>query len=261
MALLTLTGVMKAFGDIYEVADGTAFVAVREIDLAVEAGEFICLLGPSGCGKSTLLNIIAGFESATSGDVKMNGRPVVGPGSDRVVLFQDANAALFPWMTAEDNVRFGLRIQHVNRRRQGELVDQYLRMVGLADHRKKYPAQLSGGMRQRVQIARGLALDPQILLMDEPFGALDALTRRRMQVQLLEIWAATHKTVIFVTHDITESIVLADRVAVMSHGPAGTFREIIPIELARPRQALEPEFISLYRSIEGMLYEEDSIDG
>lgn len=260
MAVLNLTGVMKAFGDVYELADGNAYVAVSDIDLSVEEGEFVCILGPSGCGKSTLLNIIAGFDSPTAGEVTLDGLAVVRPGNDRVVLFQDANAALFPWMTAEENVRFGLRMQGIKRRQQRELVEEYLDLVGLTDHSKKYPAQLSGGMRQRVQIARGLALNPRILLMDEPFGALDALTRRRMQDQLLEIWSSTRKTIVFVTHDITESIVLADRVAVMSHGPAGTFREILSITLPRPRDPVEPEFIREFRHIEEMLYEEQSAD-
>lgn len=258
MAILRLDGVVKAFGEFYNLDDEAAYIVVRDINLTVDEGEFVCLLGPSGCGKSTLLNIIAGFESATAGEVSLDGRHITGPGSERVVFFQDANAALFPWMTAEENVRFGLRMRRVNGGQQKELVDRYLDLVGLSEDRKKFPPQLSGGMRQRIQIARGLALDPRILLMDEPFGALDALTRRRMQDELLHIWESTRKTIVFVTHDIGESITLADRVAVMTRGPAATFRDIVSIHLPRPRDPVDPEFGHLFRSIEALLYEENN---
>lgn len=261
MAILRLDGVAKAFGEFYTLDDEDANVVLRDINLSVEEGEFVCLLGPSGCGKSTLLNIIAGFESASAGELSLDGRRINGPGSDRVVLFQDANAALFPWMTAEENAQFGLRIAGVNGSRRRELADKYLELVGLTEHRRKFPAQLSGGMRQRIQIARGLALDPRILLMDEPFGSLDALTRRRMHAEILRVWVSTRKTIIFVTHDIGESIVLADRVAVMSQGPAATFKAIISIGLPRPRDPTDPEFVRLFRDIEALLHEEDSSDG
>jgi len=261
VAVLRIDSVWKAFGDFYALDDEGAHVVLRDINLTVDEGEFICLLGPSGCGKSTLLNIIAGFDSATTGAVSLDGRCVIGPGSDRVMFFQDANAALFPWMTAEDNVGFGLRMQGLNSRQRRDRVDKYLAMVGLSAHRKKFPAQLSGGMRQRIQIASGLAIDPLIMLMDEPFGALDALTRRRMHQELLHIWESTHKTIIFVTHDIGESITLADRVAVMGQPPAATFREVIPIHLGRPRDPTDPEFGRLFRMIEALLHEEDSDAG
>ena len=167
------------------------YVALDGVDVEITDGEFFCLLGPSGCGKSTLLNILAGFEPATSGSVTSDGVAVTGAGRDRVMFFQDAGSALFPWLTVEENVRFGLRVRGVPRRGWTSIIDTYLRMVDLDPHRNKFPAQLSGGMRQRLQIARALAVEPDILLMDEPFGALDALTRRRMHSVLLAIWQRT----------------------------------------------------------------------
>jgi NitT/TauT family transport system ATP-binding protein len=257
---LDVNGVGKAFGDFVDAGEEAAHVVLQDISLTVDGGEFVCLLGPSGCGKSTLLSIIAGFESPTTGEVRLDGERITGPGSDRVMFFQDANAALFPWMTAEENAGFGLRMQGINGRQLRELVDRHLAMVGLSEHRKKFPAQLSGGMRQRIQIARGLAINPRIMLMDEPFGALDALTRRRMHRELLDIWENTRKTIIFVTHDIGESITLADRVAVMSRQPAATFRDVIPVLLARPRDPTDPEFGRLFRTIEALLHEDDRTD-
>ena len=192
---------------IYDAAH-QSYVALDGVDVEIVAGEFFCLLGPSGCGKSTLLNILAGFEPATGGSVTADGVAVTGAGRDRVMFFQDAGSALFPWLTVEENVRFGLRVRKVPRQEWQTVIDKYLHMVDLDRHRSKFPSQLSGGMRQRLQIARALAVEPEVLLMDEPFGALDALTRRRMHAVLLSIWERTGKTVVFVTHDIAEAILL-----------------------------------------------------
>src|SRR2546425_1833686 len=182
------------------------------IDLDIGKGELFCLLGASGCGKTTLLNILAGFETPTHGDLRLDGAPITRAGRDRVVFFQNADAALFPWLTAEANVGFGLRVQGMDRARRAPTVERYLRLVGLWDDRHKVPRPLSGGMKQRVPIAPALAIDPAILLMDEPFAALDAITRRLMHGELLRIWAATGKTIVFVTHDVSEALILADRI-------------------------------------------------
>lgn len=249
--MLTVDAVTKVYGE------GTgAYAALDPLSIDIRAGEFLCLLGPSGCGKTTLLNILAGFETATTGRVTIDGRTVTGPGSDRMMFFQDAGSALFPWLSVEENVRFGLRLRGESRAATKERVDHYLGMVGLADHRAKFPSQLSGGMRQRLQIARALAIEPAILLMDEPFAALDALTRRRMHTFLQDIWSKTGKTIVFVTHDIAESLLLADRIAVMSVGPRSRFKELIDVTAARPRDPADPAFGPLYHRIEALLDQE-----
>jgi NitT/TauT family transport system ATP-binding protein len=237
---------------IYDTAH-QSYVALDGVDIEIANGEFFCLLGPSGCGKSTLLNILAGFEPATSGSVTAGGAAVTGAGRDRVMFFQDAGSALFPWLTVEENVRFGLRVRRIPKLEWEQIIDKYLQMVDLDRHRTKFPAQLSGGMRQRLQIARALAVEPEVLLMDEPFGALDALTRRRMHAVLLSIWQRTGKTVVFVTHDIAEAIVLADRVGVMSVGPHSTIRRIFDIDLPRPRDVTHPRLAELFNEIEALL--------
>jgi NitT/TauT family transport system ATP-binding protein len=229
------------------------YVALDGLDVEINDGEFFCLLGPSGCGKSTLLNILAGFEPATSGSVTSKGRAVTGAGRDRVMFFQDAGSALFPWLTVEENVRFGLRVRKVPRREWEPIIQNYLHMVDLDRHRTKFPSQLSGGMRQRLQIARALAVEPEVLLMDEPFGALDALARRRMHSVLLTIWQRTGKTVVFVTHDIAEAILLADRIAMMSVGPRSTIAKIIEVDLPRPRDLTHPKVAQLFHEIEALL--------
>src|SRR4029453_16884231 len=205
------------------------------------------------CGKSTLLNILAGFEPATSGSVTSAGGAGARAGRGRVMFFQDAGSALFPWLSVEENVRFGLRVRGVPRRRWSSIIDTYLGMVDLDRHRSKFPAQLSGGMRQRLQIARALAVEPEILLMDEPFGALDALTRRRMHSVLLTIWQRTGKTVVFVTHDIAEAILLADRIPMMSVGPPPTIAKIFTVDLPRPRDLTHPKVAQLFHEIEALL--------
>jgi NitT/TauT family transport system ATP-binding protein len=226
------------------------------IDLELRRGEFFCLLGGSGCGKTTLLNILAGFETPSSGDVTLDGAAVTGPGRDRVVFFQNADAALFPWLTAEENVAFGLRIKGASRAACAPAVERLLRLVGLWEHRDKLPRQLSGGMKQRIQIARGLAIDPAILLMDEPFAALDAITRRAMHAELLRIWSATQKTVVFVTHDVAEALTLADRVGVMTRGPSARLKAVLPVELPRPRDPCHPGFAAAYGQVEALLLPE-----
>jgi NitT/TauT family transport system ATP-binding protein len=232
---------------------GRSVVALREIDLSVERGQFVCLLGPSGCGKSTLLNAIAGFLRPTSGRVLVDGAPVTGPGPDRGMVFQEY--ALFPWMTVAANTAFGLRVKGLGRadarRRTGELLGR----LGLADFADRYPKDLSGGMRQRVAIARILAIDPPILLMDEPFGALDALTRRSLQDQFLELWSGLGKTIVFVTHSIDESLYLADRIVVMTYRP-GTIRRDLSVDLPRPRDPSSPAFNALKRELDELVMTE-----
>jgi NitT/TauT family transport system ATP-binding protein len=240
--------VKKVFGQGAE-----RYLALEGIDLEVSEGELVCLLGPSGCGKSTLLNILAGFEQATEGSVDFEGAPVRGAGRDRVMFFQDAGAALLPWLSVEENVRFALRVRKVPKAEWPAIIDKYLAMVGLEEHRRKFPAQLSGGMRQRLQIARALAVEPKVLLMDEPFGALDALTRRRMHGFLLEIWQRTGKTIVFVTHDIAESVTLADRICIMSLGPGSRISEVIDVKLPRPRDLADPAAAKIFRKVEELL--------
>ncbi|MFY8105489.1 MAG: ABC transporter ATP-binding protein [Elstera sp.] len=228
-------------------------VALKDIDLTVHAGEFVCLLGPSGCGKSTLLNAIAGFALPSAGEIDAFGQTVQEPGPDRGMVFQEY--ALFPWMSVARNIAFGLDIKGWPKAKIAARVDSLLDMLRLTEFRDRYPKDLSGGMRQRVAIARVLALDPPIMLMDEPFGALDALTRRSLQDELLRIWQATGKTIVFVTHSIEESIYLADRVVVMTYRP-GTIKADIPLGLPRPRDTNAPEFNRLKRQIADMVMEE-----
>ena len=206
--------------------------ALRPVDVDVETGEFICLLGPSGCGKSTLLSIIAGLETPTSGAVWAGGRKVRGPGTDRVLLFQEA--ALFPWLDVQRNVEFGLRQAGMSAKERSATAQRYIELVHLKGFERSYVHQLSGGMRQRAAIARALAIDPAILLMDEPFGALDALTRDRLHAELESIWAATRKTVLFVTHNVREAVALGNRVLVFSPRPGRILRDF-HIDLPRPR--------------------------
>jgi NitT/TauT family transport system ATP-binding protein len=206
--------------------------ALLPVNLEVEAGEFVCLLGPSGCGKSTLLSIIAGLEAASSGTIWANDKQVQGPGTDRVLLFQEA--ALFPWLDVQHNVEFGLRQIGTPAKERRALARRFLELVHLKGFERSYVHQLSGGMRQRVAIARALALNPAILLMDEPFGALDALTRDRLHAELESIWASTRKTVLFVTHNVREAVALGDRVLVFSPRPGQIVREF-RIDIPRPR--------------------------
>jgi NitT/TauT family transport system ATP-binding protein len=224
---LRVSGVSKTF-----IASGRALEALTPVDLDVAAGEFVCLLGPSGCGKSTLLNIVAGLEPATSGSVWSDGREVRGPGTDRVLLFQEA--ALFPWLDVQRNVEFGLRQAGKPARERAAITERLLELVNLRGFERNFPHQLSGGMRQRVALARALAIDPAVLLMDEPFGALDALTRDRLHAELEGIWSSTHKTIVFVTHNVREAVALGDRVLVFSPRPGRVVADF-RINLPRPR--------------------------
>jgi len=228
-------------------------VALQDIVLDIPRGQFVCLLGPSGCGKSTLLNAIAGFAPPSSGQIVADGKVVLEPGPERGMVFQEY--ALFPWMTVEDNVAFGLEIKGMAKAEIAATVARLLHMLSLHDFRQRYPKDLSGGMRQRVAIARVLALDSPVMLMDEPFGALDALTRRNLQDELLRIWAELKKTIIFVTHSIEEAIYLADRIVVMTYRP-GTVKRDLLVELARPRDPADPAFNDLKREL-GMLVMEE----
>jgi len=237
MARVRLIGLHKYYGKVH---------AVRGIDLEIPQGEFTVVVGPSGCGKSTLLRVIAGFEEPTTGGVSIDGRLITGPGSDRGMVFQDY--ALFPWMTVRDNISFGPRQRHLPREEIARMADEFVRMVGLERFADRYPNQLSGGMKQRVAIARVLANNADILLMDEPFGALDALTREQLQHELLQIWKRTGVTTIFVTHSVEEAVLLADRVLVMSAGP-GRIDSDFQIDLVRPRDVSSPEFNALRRDI------------
>jgi NitT/TauT family transport system ATP-binding protein len=239
---LQIRGVRKEFGPI---------VALDRIDLDVAAGEFVCLLGPSGCGKSTLLNAIAGFTQPTSGEIFAFGKRVARPEPERAMVFQEY--ALFPWMTVRDNVAFGLRIR--GDREAHAKAEALLHKLALGGFGDRFPKDLSGGMRQRVALARCLALDAPMLLMDEPFGALDALTRRSMQDELLRIWTELKQTIVFVTHGIEESLLLADRVVVMTYRP-GTVKKIAPVALSRPRDETTPEFSAALRAITHLVREE-----
>jgi NitT/TauT family transport system ATP-binding protein len=238
---LNVRGVTKRFA----VGDGE-IEALAAVDLTIARGEFVCLIGASGCGKSTLLRLIAGFEEPSSGALSIDGRAVTGPGSDRGMVFQDY--ALFPWMTVRENISFGPRQRQLPREEIAQICDEFVRMVGLERFADRYPNQLSGGMKQRVAIARVLANEADILLMDEPFGALDALTREQLQNELLQIWKRTGVTAIFVTHSVEEAVLLADRVLVMSAGP-GRIDSDFRIDLARPRDVSSPEFNALRRDI------------
>ena len=230
--------------------DAQQVSALENIDLDISSGEFVCLLGPSGCGKSTLLNLIAGFLLPTAGTVSVDGALVTAPGPDRGMVFQEY--ALFPWMTVADNIAFGLRIRHTPKAVISARVDELLHMLGMSEFRTRFPKDLSGGMRQRVAIARVLALDSPILLMDEPFGALDALTRRTLQDELLRLWQKLRKTVVFVTHSIEEAIYLADRVVVMTYRP-GTIKRDQHIDLPRPRDPASNEFNALKRELASLV--------
>jgi NitT/TauT family transport system ATP-binding protein len=224
------------------------FTAVHEISLDVTPGEFVCLLGPSGCGKSTILNAVAGFIGAARGEVLVDGNPVKGPDVSRGMVFQSTEA-LFPWLRVRDNVGFGPRMRRVPRSRSSELIRHYLALVGLSQFADRLPHELSGGMRQRVQIARVLANEPAVVLMDEPFGALDAQTREVMQHELERIWSEARPTILFVTHDITEAILLGDRIATMTAGPAGRIKTIYTVDLPRPRDEIDPAVLELHRRL------------
>ena len=217
---------------------GQTIDVLERVNFDVRQGEFVCLVGPSGCGKSTMLNILGGFLKETRGEVRVEGHPVNGPDPGRIFVFQENG--VFPWLTVEENAGFGLFSRRPTERKQR--VAHYLEMVGLTGFERAYPRELSGGMRQRVEIARALAADARVLYMDEPFGALDFLTRLKMRADLIRIWQAEHKTVLFVTHDIEEAVQLADRILVMRRRPA-TIQDEVTVDLPRPRDLDAPEYL------------------
>jgi len=217
-----------------------SFLPVLEgVSFDVQPGEMLCILGPSGCGKTTLLNILSGFLKPSEGWVRLHGKPIARPGPDRCVVFQED--ALFPWLTVVENMAFGLKGKGIPRRQRQVLVDRYLSLVGLSAFRDYLPSEISGGMKQRVALARVLILEPEILLMDEPFAALDAQTREEMQHLLLRLWETLSHTIVFVTHDVREAVTLADRVIVMEKNP-GKVKELVAIDLARPRDIDDDRF-------------------
>ena len=252
MAKLVIDRVFMQFGDRAQ----NGVVALRDISLTVDDREFCVIVGPSGCGKSTLLRLVAGLSRPTDGRLLLGGTEIQGPSRERGMVFQ--SYTLFPWLTVRGNIEFGLRLKGTPAAERQEIVARYVQLVGLAGFENAYPRQLSGGMMQRVAIARALANDPEILLMDEPFGALDSQTRSLMQELLLEVWEQSHKTVLFITHDIDEAIFLGDRVCVMTARP-GQIKEEIKIPLHRPRTpdvVTSPEFIEVKRRVAGLIREE-----
>jgi len=246
--IIQIDGVSKSFGK----ADRQV-AALNEVSLAFRDGEFAVLIGPSGCGKSTLLYLIAGFESPTTGEIRLDGKKIQKPGPDRGFVFQDY--ALFPWKTVLGNVMFGLLRNGYSHRDAKTVAMEHIRMVHLQGFERAFPHTLSGGMKQRVGIARALAYNPKVLLMDEPFGALDAQTRKLMQQEMVSIWEATQKTVVFVTHSVIEAVYLADRVVVMTAHP-GSVKGIIDVDVPRPRQYTEEHYLHIRQDVLALLEDE-----
>ncbi|NPV53222.1 MAG: ABC transporter ATP-binding protein [Firmicutes bacterium] len=252
MPEIVLSNISKVFPGVQEV------VALADINLTVKDGEFLSILGPSGCGKSTLLEIIAGLQLASSGEVLVDGKSVDEPSPDIGVVFQDSS--LYPWRSVIENIELGPEIRGIPRRSRREVVEKYIDMVKLKGFEKRYPHQLSGGMRQRVGLARSLANNPRVLLMDEPFAAVDHLTRLQLQDDLLEIWGKEKKTIVFITHDVTEAVFLGDRVVLLTPRP-GQIQKIFAVPVKRPRSRGDPELLAIqdkiYRLIYGVRSEED----
>ncbi|WP_181692685.1 ABC transporter ATP-binding protein [Natronomonas sp. LN261] len=255
---MTAHGTHVRVADIAKHYEGTEgpIRALEDVSFGVSEGEFVCLVGPSGCGKTTLFRIIAGLESATAGDVFLNDERVDSPTPDMGVVFQEYH--LFPWRTVRGNVAFGLEKSDVAGEKRGERVDRLIELVGLEGFGDSYPKELSGGMKQRVAIARALAVDPDLLLMDEPFGAVDAQTREMLQTELLDIWRETKKTVLFVTHDVEEAVKLADRIVVMAKEP-GRVREVVDVDMSRPRVRSDAEFGRYYERVLGLIRGERAV--
>jgi NitT/TauT family transport system ATP-binding protein len=251
MSLVRFQDVQKT----YRSLQGADYVAVEHFEMGIDVGEFFCLLGPSGCGKTTILKLLAGFEGPTAGQIVMDGRPVQGPSRDRGVVFQ-SDDSLYGWLTAVENVEFGLRMRGVPRAERRERAMQYLELVGLRGQGQKYPAELSGGMKQRIQIARALVNQPKMLLMDEPFAALDAQTRSLMQEELARIWRATRTTVLFITHDIDEAVTLGTRIGVMRAGPRSDVKGVLDVALDGARGRTDDVFLGYYRQVHEMIRDE-----
>ncbi len=239
---ITIQGIRKS----YLLPNGRQMVAINDVNLSIKDREFVCLLGPSGCGKSTLLKLIAGLEQPSSGWVEIDGQQVTAPGNDRAIVFQDY--ALFPWRTVVENVQFGLDLRNMPAKEARKKALAYLALVNLSDFAGVYPHQLSGGMRQRVAIARALVLEPKILLMDEPFGALDAFTRMQLQLELTGICQENSPTVVFVTHDIDEAIYLGDKIVIMTPNP-GKVNSVVTVQLAKPRSRTDYDFNTIRNQV------------
>ena len=252
MAAIELRKVVKVFADPKR---GRELLTLDNIDLDIDANDFVCLLGPSGCGKSTLLNIIAGFENSTSGQALVDGRVVDRPGSDRGVVFQQPT--LMPWLTAIDNVAFSLKLKGVAKRERQRRAMEFIDLVGLRGFEHHHPAELSGGMNQRVGIARALLMNPRVILMDEPFAALDAQTKLEMQEELVAIWQKRRCTIVFVTHSVDEALVLGNKIVVMTRRP-GRIRESVTFDLPRPRDITSPEFNDAKRRVLALIREEST---
>ena len=249
---LVLDNVSLAFNK----GQANEYRALDGASMRVHRGEFYCLLGPSGCGKSTILNLVAGFAKSDSGVIRMGERVIRAAGTDRVVLFQDASNALFPWLRAHQNVEFGLTLQGVPRGEAAERAMKSLDLVGLKDHANKFPFELSGGMKQRCQLARALVVEPEVLLMDEPFAALDAISKRILQKELLRIWQQYKMTVIYITHDVGEAVLLAQKVAVMRRGPGSRLKEEFVLAQPHPRKPTDPAVTEIFAKVEASLEEE-----
>jgi NitT/TauT family transport system ATP-binding protein len=252
--MITISSLHKTFP-----LKGTDFVALGDVSLEVADNEFVTIVGPSGCGKTTLMNIVAGLDTPTSGSARLDGRAITGPGPDRGVIFQQY--ALFPWLTVRKNVEFGLRTAGVPRAERRGIADHFIDLVGLHDFADALPKMLSGGMKQRCAIARAYAVNPSILLMDEPFGAVDALTRVRLQEQLLRTWSQEKRTVVFITHDVDEAVFLANRVVVMAARP-GRIVEIVDVDLPYPRTEelrLSPAFTALRNRVWSAVYHQEPV--
>jgi NitT/TauT family transport system ATP-binding protein len=246
---IALSGVFRSYAN----SRGSFTPALQNIDLEIEQGEFVCIVGPSGCGKSTLLHLLAGLDKPTTGQITVDGNPVQGPGTDRILLFQELG--LFPWLTVRHNVEFGLKMAGVSKDERRDRARQFLRMVHLSHFEDHYIHQLSGGMKQRVALARSLALHPKILLMDEPFAALDAQTRDMLHDELERLWKETSPTIVFVTHNVREAVRLGDRVLLMSFRP-GRIKKQFEVTLPRPRHVEDSDVASLSKEILGQLREE-----
>ena len=236
----------KEVGKVFYSKKNGDTVALDNINLEIYDGEFVCLLGPSGCGKTTFLRMISGLDVPTSGTIEIDGKVVDGPSPKMTMVFQEYS--LYPWRTIAENVGFGLEMTGVSEEERSRLVQERLELVGLGDMADRHPYELSGGMRQRAAVARALATDPEVMLMDEPFGALDAQTRTKMQLQLLQIWEKTKKTIVFVTHSVDEAVFLADRIVILSPRP-GKIHSIYTVDLPRPRDRITPEFAQIRRSV------------
>jgi bicarbonate transport system ATP-binding protein len=251
---LAIRNVKKSF----PIAEGKEYVVLDGVNLTVKQGEFVCIIGHSGCGKSTLLNMVSGFSQPTTGTVTLKGKPILGPGPDRMVVFQ--GYALLPWLTAYENVYLAVNAVYPDKSKgeKNEIVIDHLKMVGLMEAKDKTPPQISGGMKQRVAIARALSIRPEVLVLDEPFGALDAITKEELQEELLKIWNNTRNTVLMITHDIDEALFLADRIVMMTNGPAAEIGEIIEVPFKRPRDRARimemPEYYKVRNYVLDYLY-------